>query len=306
MTIKSRAFSLPLIIMALPALLLSGCAGAPALPPSMPTLPPALTLSSTPPNTPFPLSPVITLTFTPSLLPSPTSPPLFQIRHTPMTLMLHPGTAVFDPVAFLKGFIALLEENNIRVITYQDILEDPGITAREQGKLAIITIDDVFLQAPPNPSVEKMISLLLEAGYPAVLGVVTQGSVPNEETVGLLQRLGEGGWEIATHTDTHLNLGELEKSSPGLVSLQVGISQDKIENAIGVRPAALILPYGQNVYDMRLLGNVGIIWVVGIPGGNSYDTAQNIHYVGREGPDGSPLATFTVMMRRFNPEMQFP
>jgi peptidoglycan/xylan/chitin deacetylase (PgdA/CDA1 family) len=220
--------------------------------------------------------------------------------------MLHPSTEVFDSVAFLKGFIALLEENDIKVITYQDIIKDPDITAREPGKLAIITIDDVYLQSRLNSSVEKMISMLLEANYPAVLGVVTQGSAPNEETVEIFKRLGEEGWEIATHTDTHPHLGELEKSSPDLVSLEVRTSQGKIETAIGLRPITLFLPYGQNVYNMRLLGNEGIIWVVGIGRGNSYDIGQDIFFVGREGPDGTPEITFRIMMRRFHSDLLLP
>lgn len=223
-----------------------------------------------------------------------------------MTLMLHPATKVFDPVAFLKGFIALLEVNKIKVITYQDILKNPDITVREQGKLAIITIDDIYLQSPLDSSVEKMISMLLEANYPAVLGVVTQGSAPNAETLILFKRLSEAGWEIATHTDTHPNLGELEKSSPDLVSLEIRTSQDKIERAIGLRPVTLVLPDGQNVYNMRLLSNEGIIWVVGIGGGNTYNMAQDIFLVGREGPDGTPQMTFMIMMRRFNSNLPLP
>jgi peptidoglycan/xylan/chitin deacetylase (PgdA/CDA1 family) len=223
-----------------------------------------------------------------------------------MTLMLHPNSNVFDAAAFLKGFIALLEENDIKVITYQDITKDPDITAREQGKLAIITIDDIYLQGRLNSSVEEMISMLLDAKYPAVLGVVTQGSAANDETEEEFKRLSNEGWEIAAHTDTHPYLGELERSSPNLVSLEVRTSQEKIESAIGVRPITLILPYGQNVYNMRLLSDKGIKWVVGIDLGNSYDIGQDIHYVGRAGPGSTPEMTFKGMMIRFNPNLPVP
>lgn len=295
-----------MIVLVLPVLLLTGCAGSTAFPASTPPLSPAWTLTSTPPNlTPSP-SPDAAQNPAPGSLPTLTPTPFDQIRSTPMTLMLHPATRNFDPVAFLQGFIALLQENDIKVITYRDILADPGITAREQGKLAIITLDDVYLQAPLNSSVEKMISLLREANFHAVLGVVTQGPAPNQATAGTLKSLSEAGWEIATHTDTHPYLGHLERSSPGLVSLQIKTSQDKIESAVGVRPVTLILPYGQNIYDMRLAENEGIVWVVGIGGGNTYDSARDIYYVGREGPDGTPKTTFQVMMRRFDPEWQVP
>lgn len=304
--IKGRSLFCLLISLVLLVISITGCASPTAFPASTPTLSSAWTPASTPTKLlPLP-SPTATMTLTPSPLPSLTSTPLNHIRNTPMTLMLHPATQVFDPVAFLKGFIALLEVNEIKVITYQDILKDPDITAREQGKLAIITIDDIYLQSRLDSSVEKMISLLLEANYRAVLGVVTQGSAPNAETSGLLKHLSEAGWEIATHTDTHTNLGELEKLSPDSVSLEIRTSQDKIERAIGVRPDTLFLPYGQNVYNMKLLGKEGIIWVAGIGGGNSFDMAKDIFYVGRESPDGTPQMTFKMMMRRFNPEMQFP
>jgi peptidoglycan/xylan/chitin deacetylase (PgdA/CDA1 family) len=223
-----------------------------------------------------------------------------------MTLMLHPGTQVFDSAAFLKEFIALLEANDMKVITYQDILKDPGITAREQGKLAIISIDDIYLQNILDSSIKMMISMLLEAHIPAVLGVVTQGNVPNAETAGLLKRFGEAGWEIATHTDTHPFLAELERSSPGSVSLEIRTSQDKIESATGLRPVTLILPYGQSVYDLSLISNEGIRWVVGIGGGNTYDTTRDVFFVGREGPDGTPPMTFNIMMRRFNSDLVLP
>jgi len=223
-----------------------------------------------------------------------------------MTLMLHPATPSFDSVAFLQGFIAILQENDIKVVTYRDILADPGITDREQGKLAIISIDDVYLQGGLNYSIGRMVSLLQEADFPAVLGVVTQGSVPNPDTAGLLKRLAEKGWEIASHSDTHPFLGDLERTSPGLFSLQIKTSQDKIEAAVGMRPVTLILPYGENVKDMQLLRDEGIVWVVGIGGGNTYDGSRDIVFVGREGPDGTPQTTFTIMMKRFNPGLQLP
>ena len=246
------------------------------------------------------------MTPTSSPVPSLTSTPYSLIRNTPITLMLHPNSNVFDAVVFLKGFIAVLQENNIKVITYQDALQDPDITAREQGKLAIITIDDIYLQGRPNPSVEQMISLLLDAKYPAVLGVVTQGAVPNSETVEVLKRLSGEGWEIASHSDTHPFLGDLEISSPNSVSLEVRTSQDKIESAVGVRPITFILPYGQRVNNTKLLSDEGIKWVVGIDGGISYDMSQDVFFVGREGPGGTPELTFMGMMIRFNPNPPAP
>ena len=45
-----------------------------------------------------------------------------------------------------------------------------------------------------------------------------------------------------------------------------------------------------------------IVWIVGINGGNTYDSRKDMVYVGREGPEGSAEQTFRIMMTRFNPE----
>lgn len=82
--------------------------------------------------------------------------------------MMHPSTHTFDAVGFLREFILILQENHIKVITYQDMTRDPDIAAREAGKLAIITIDDISIgnMNGVNPSVVEMIGLLVEAEYP--------------------------------------------------------------------------------------------------------------------------------------------
>lgn len=219
----------------------------------------------------------------------------------PATLMLHRSSLNFDSVKFLKDFIVLLKQNNMHVVTYEDIRKDPDITQREQGKLFIISIDDLYLRYPIEGSVMEMIALLREAGYPAVLGVVTESNTLFPATISMYRELIALGWEIASHTDTHRNLGIMEKTAPRYVFTEVQTSVDKITNAVGVRPYTLILPEGQMVDDPRFIKRAEIFWIVGINGGVIYDSRKTMIYVGREGPDGTAEQTFKIMMGRFNP-----
>jgi peptidoglycan/xylan/chitin deacetylase (PgdA/CDA1 family) len=249
-----------------------------------------------------------TLTFTvtasptvkPTLINTPTiAPTLDPIRNTPPTLMLHRPNLQFDSLAFLKEFINILQQNNMKVVTYRDIYEDPDITATEKGKLFIITIDDISLAYPMGLRVLEMIEVLREAGYRAVLGVVTQTDYPYPETVAKLKELSDVGWEIASHTDNHANLGKLEKASVKLVTNEVFPSLDKIEKSIGIRPITLVLPEGQMVNNIEILHDMDLYWVVGINGGITYDSRDKIIYVGREGPDKNAEYTYKIMKMRF-------
>jgi peptidoglycan/xylan/chitin deacetylase (PgdA/CDA1 family) len=293
------------LILAAASMLLGGCRKAsqatPAAVPSS-TSTPVFTL--TPTGTSQPTS--ATLTRTPAPSPTATAMPTVTatpepIRRTPPTLMLHRKNITFDSVQFLKDFIVILKKNNMHVVTYEDIRKNPAITAREHGKLFIISIDDLYLRYPIDPSVLEMIALLRQAGYPAVLGVVTESDYTYPETIKTYRELSAIGWEIASHTDRHSNLGVMERTAPRYVYTEVQTSVDKIQEAVGVRPYTLVLPEGQMVNDPRFIKRAGIVWIVGINGGSTYDSRKEIVYVGREGPDGSAEQTFKIMMGRFNP-----
>lgn len=215
--------------------------------------------------------------------------------------MLHRSNASFDAVQFLREMIVFIQEKNLRVITYRNIQENPAITITEQGKLFIITIDDIYLRYPMHESVLAMISLLQEAGYPAVLGIVTESDYAYPETAAKLKELAAQGWEIASHTDNHRNLGEMERVSPRAIYLEVNDSLVKIEAAVGIRPITLILPEGQMVNDGKQLRRAQLTWIVGINGGTQYDTGRELLYVGRDGPGISAPATFENMLKRFSP-----
>jgi peptidoglycan/xylan/chitin deacetylase (PgdA/CDA1 family) len=241
-----------------------------------------------------------TLTSSPAPIYTPTAiPTLSPLRSTPPTLMLHRPNLTFDSLAFLKDFIQLLKLNNMEVVTYRYISEHPDVTAIDKGKLFIITIDDIFLAYPIDKRVLEMIKLLREAGYPAVLSVVTETDVPDPNNVALLKELVASGWEIATHTDTHSNLNKAERASLKLVYQEVSVSMDKIEAAVGVRPITLVLPEGAMVNDIENIQRTGIYWIVGIADGNTYDVRDPIVYVGREGPYKNAGRTFKLMKERF-------
>lgn len=248
---------------------------------------PTLTPTSIPTFTPTPAN-------TPTIAPTPD-----PIRSTPPTLMLHRPNSQFDSLAFLKEFVKLLKQNNMKVVTYRDIDQHPGITAAEKGKLFIITIDDISLAYPITQDVIEMIVVLQEAKYPAVLGVVTETDYPDPGNLARLKELADAGWEIASHTDTHANLEKLERASSKLVYNEVIISLDKLEKATGVRPITLVLPDGQMVNYIGTLDNLGLRWVVGINGGVTYDSRKKIIYLGREGPAKDAEYTYKIMKMRF-------
>ncbi len=243
--------------------------------------------------------PAPTSTDIPSPTFSPTALPL--VRQTPPTLMLHRSNAKFDAVQFLREMIGIIKENDLRVVTYRDIQQNPAITVTEQGTLFIITIDDIYLRYPMHESVVEMIVLLQGAGYPAVLGIVTEGDYAYPETVAKLKELSDQGWEIASHTDNHRNLGEMERVSPRAIYLEVNDSLTKIEAAVGLRPITLILPEGQMINEGKQLRRANLTWIVGINGGTQYDTSRDLLYVGRDGPGINASETFISMMKRFLP-----
>ncbi len=251
------------------------------------------------------LAPSATATFIPTAtLSVPTltptiTPTLDLIRNTPPTIMLHRPNANFDSIAFLKDLLAILKQNDMKVITYQDIYNNPNLTATQKGKLFIITIDDISYSYPMHPDFHTMIDLIREAGYPAVLGVVTETDYADPQTAALLKELSASGWEIATHTNQHANLGTMEKRSPRYVYTEVSTSMDRIEKVTGIRPITLVLPEGQMVNDARFIKRAGIIWCVGINGGITYNSQQALIYVGRESPDGTAQQTFEDMRKRF-------
>ncbi|RPI34662.1 MAG: hypothetical protein EHM70_02130 [Chloroflexota bacterium] len=263
---------------------------------------PTQTTGSSPDASPHPLvrQPSAEPTDAPVRISTSTPVPTFGPRRlTPPTLMLHESTPEFDAVTFLNEFIAILKSQDFEVITYQQITANPDITALKQGRLFIITIDDIALQSEIDASVQEMIALLREAGYPAVLGVVTEGLAANENTVSTLKELAGLGWEIAAHTDTHRNLLQVQQESPGEVYKELKTCLDKIEKYLALRPITLILPGGQMVENARYIRKNNLIWAVGISGGDTYDSTDFVIYVGREGPSGTAELTFRGMMMRF-------
>lgn len=227
---------------------------------------------------------------------TPTPGPIWD---TPASLMLHRKNDQFDTVQFLREFIGLLQQSGASVLTYRSLAGQPVAST---SRPFIISIDDIYLRYPIDPSVLEMIGLLREAGYPAVLGVVTEGDYPYPETVATLMALQDLGWEIASHSDLHHNLASMEKVAPKSIFPEIRTSLDKLESALGRRPITLILPEGQMTRGVLQLTRTGVLWVVGISGGNQYDTRQAFRYVGREGPDGDARATFEIMLKRFGPK----
>jgi peptidoglycan/xylan/chitin deacetylase (PgdA/CDA1 family) len=242
-----------------------------------------------------------TATNAPSPIPEDTSTPLPLVRQMPMTLMLSQPTSKLDSVAFLEEMIPLIEQEGLQVVTYHDLNEDPGLTATAQGKLMIITIDNIYLKYPINDKIMQMINLLKEAGYPAVLGIITEGERADPETSATLRELMDLGWEIASNSDTYRNLMDVQQIAPKSIADEINSSLDKLQTATGIRPITFILPYGAMIDEDEQIKRTDLIWVVGFYGGETYDTEASYYYVGRQNPAGTAEQTMETMMQRFNP-----
>ena len=240
-----------------------------------------------------------TATAAPSATPRNTPTPLPMVRQVPMTLMLNQPTSSLDSVAFLMEMIPLIEEEALQVVTYQNLNDDPDLTATAQGKLMIITIDNIYLKYPINDKIMQMIDILKEAGYPAVLGIITEGERANPETSATLRELTDLGWEIASNSDTYRDLREVQRIAPKSIADEINTSLNKLQTATGIRPTTFILPYGAMINDDEQIKRTDLVWVVGFYGGETYDTEASYFYVGRQNPAGTPEQTFTTMMQRF-------
>ena len=290
-----------LIVLLITGRLLQSCAKAPAPIPTL-TIPTKalISASSTPTTEPVPHTPVPSQTDRPQPAPSNTPIPM-PVQNTPATLMLHRNNVKFDALQFLNDFIVLLKQNDAQVVTYRSLDKEKASASSNRGRPFIITIDDIYLRYPIDPSVQGMIEALITAGYPAVLGVVTESDYAYPETVETLRKLQDLGWEIASHSDTHRNLADVEKIAPKSIYPEIKTSLDKLETVLGRRPITLILPEGQMTWGDQQIKRSGVLWVVGITGGNQYDTRSSYYYVGREGPDGTASSTFAILLKRFFP-----
>jgi hypothetical protein len=55
------------------------------------------------------------------------------------------------------------------------------------------------------------------------------------------------------------------------------------------------------VNDGKQLRRANLTWIVGINGGNQYDSTKDLIYVGRDGPSLNAETTFKYMLKRFLP-----
>ena len=216
--------------------------------------------------------------------------------------MLHRSHQGFDAPQFLDRFLDAASQRGMHTVTYTQLEAEPTPLLGGAADLLIITIDDIYLQAPIDPSVEEMIDILLKADAVAVLGVVTQGKAPDPETASTLNALAGRGWDIATHGDLHRDLRQMELEAPAYAKREVRESGKKLYAATGVQPTVLVLPFGQMVSDAGLLYKAGIKWAVGISGGTTIDLTDRVIYVGRYSPASSPEETLQYMLRPFASE----
>ena len=290
-----------LLTMFLTAGLLTACRSSPPTvpaPASSATLSPATLTPSPAPitripptSTPSPSSSpaptaLPTATGRPTATPTPTEAPFDWLSYTPAiiaglpvdcptpkSLMLHIayGSARMEELA--QAIIA----NNLKTITYQDVIE--GLIAGKcpEKDTIIVSLDDLGTSWL-LPEFANMVDVFIEHELKMVVGVVVKG--PQASFVwDYLREVHAAGVEIASHSVNHYNLNELNVE---LLEEEIQFSFAVICEHLGTCPVSFILPFG--AYDQRVfVTSEEYTFVVGI-GGGFFFGGELPFYIGRQGP----------------------
>lgn len=128
----------------------------------------------------------------------------------------------------------------ISLVEMRDLLEEKRLGKTTQlgvEKYIVLTFDDGYAN-----NLEFATPILHKYGYKATVFMIT-GFVNNEDflTAGQLKTMRVAGWEIGSHGDTHLPLGDQERSK---VEWEAFISKQYIEYATRQMVNFVAYPYG--------------------------------------------------------------
>lgn len=223
---------------------------------------------------------------------------------TPPSLMLHSAN-----LYQLDELIPLLDK--YKSITYEDYYEALKKGENIENPL-LISIDDLgtsWLRRDFRDMTKK----LTEAGMVGTLAINTDGTreEAKEDIWIYLNELKDAGWEIAIHTEGHLNLPVLTNDE---LRYQIEETYYEILEHTGEAPKTLILPFGsidnpqtdepdQRIFD--ICRELGIVWIVGIQGGKSFE-GEGPFLIGRIPPHPSAEITVDNLEKSFGPQKLVP
>jgi peptidoglycan/xylan/chitin deacetylase (PgdA/CDA1 family) len=173
----------------------------------------------------------------------------------PPTLMLHTKDKWQ-----LSKILNWLADNEYNSINYVDLLAFIEKNKPLPAKPVILTIDDIgshYIQ----PYFLAMAEMVEAMGYKGVFGVVTRESPARTPDIwAKLRGLAERGWEMDSHTNRHVSLPRLQTAEE--VREEITSSIKRIEDGIGIRPMAMIAPYG-NVLTGKITADGRVITSTG-------------------------------------------
>jgi peptidoglycan/xylan/chitin deacetylase (PgdA/CDA1 family) len=163
----------------------------------------------------------------------------------------------------LESHAALLKDRGYRGVTFTEAVSRPAM-----AKAVAITFDDAY-----RSIIERALPILSEAGFPATVFAPT-AFIGTEEPMSWpgidhwldgeheaelvpmsweeLDRLAEAGWEIGSHTRSHLRLATLDQAA---LDAELRESRQEIERRLGRPCQSLSYPYGD--YDQRVVKAAG-------------------------------------------------
>jgi len=217
----------------------------------------------------------------------------------PPSLMLHS-----KDLSQLPNLIPLIVNSGYEATTYEQYYKKL-LNGEKPTTPLLISIDDIGITYM-NPAFKRIIEIMDKARMVGTLGIVTRGE-RNEAKTDIWKYLAEkqkNGWELAIHTEDHTSLPFLTDRE---LRFQIKETYEEIANATGKSPNSLILPYG-NVNsklggtDRRIFDvckELGIWWVVGIPGGKQISGSPP-YFAGRVGPGRTEQITMEYLANSFD------
>lgn len=280
---------------------LLACNGLSLIAPPTPTIEPPWTASPFPSPTPI-LFPTFSPTDTPTVQPSATPLPTFTFLPTltpePQPIMQGPGEIVVpillyhhigfssknDSVYYVSPEAFDRQMNLLYQWGYQTISVELLVKALKEGALLppkpiLLTFDDggetTYSTAQP---------LMQRYGFTGTAYIVYNYiGTPNYMTSDQIRFLYAAGWEIGSHSLSHVNL----TTSPRKQESEIVESRRRLESLLGVPVLSFSYPFG--VYDDASLNYVckaGYIAAMGL-GNKTLQSAKSIFYLYRQPVQGT-------------------
>jgi hypothetical protein len=221
--------------------------------------------------------------------------------YTPPSLMLHSADLkqLDELIPMLNGYTSVTYSELYSSLQHGEIVENP----------LLVSIDDLGTSWL-REDFKEMIQKLSNAGIVGTLGINTIGSRDESKAHiwEYLRELSDAGWELALHSEGHLNLPSLSDTE---LREQIEENYNEIKMHTGVIPKTLILPFGSihnpvtGELDKRIFdicNELDIVWVVGISGGKSFGGVEQSppYYIGRIPPGKDAQTTKLYLQNSFS------